>query len=50
MRNLVFLSFLILLTGCVKSNPDQIQIVKGDKLSMNANFLQFDTKFNHLVS
>jgi hypothetical protein len=27
MRNLIFLSFLIYLTGCVKSNPDQIQIV-----------------------
>ena len=36
MRNLVFLSFLILLTGCVKSNPDQIQIVKGDPASQLA--------------
>ncbi len=33
MRNLIFLSFLICLTGCVKSNPDQIQIVKGDPAS-----------------
>jgi hypothetical protein len=36
MRNLVFLSFLILLTGCVKSNPDQIQITKGDPASQLA--------------
>ena len=36
MRNLVFLTFLILLTGCVKSNPDQIQIVKGDPASQLA--------------
>ena len=28
MRNLFFLSFLILLTGCVKSNPDQTQMTK----------------------
>jgi hypothetical protein len=33
MRNLIFLSFLICLTGCVKSNPDQIQIIKGDPAS-----------------
>lgn len=36
MRNLIFLSFLICLTGCVKSNPDQIQIVKGDPASQLA--------------
>ena len=30
MRNLIFLSFLICLTGCVKSNSDIIQIIKGD--------------------
>ena len=30
MRNLFFLSFLILLTGCVKSNPDQTQMTKDD--------------------
>ena len=33
MRNLFFLSFLIWLTGCVKSNPDQIQIVNRDAAS-----------------
>jgi hypothetical protein len=33
MRKLIFLSFLIWLTGCVKSNPDQIQIIKGDPAS-----------------
>ena len=33
MRNLIFLSCLIWLTGCVKSNPDQIQIIKGDPAS-----------------
>ena len=36
MRNLIFLSFLIWLTGCVKSNPDQIQIIKGDPASQLA--------------
>ena len=36
MRNLVFLSFLICLTGCVKSNPDLIQIIKGDPASQLA--------------
>ena len=36
MRSLIFLSFLISLTGCVKSNPDQIQIVKGDPASQLA--------------
>ena len=36
MHNLIFLSFLICLTGCVKSNPDQIQIVKGDPASQLA--------------
>ena len=36
MRNLIFLSFLICLTGCVKPNPDQIQIVKGDPASQLA--------------
>ncbi len=36
MRILIFLSFLICLTGCVKSNPDQIQIVKGDPASQLA--------------
>jgi hypothetical protein len=36
MRNLIFLSFLICLTGCVKSNSDQIQIVKGDPASQLA--------------
>ena len=36
MRNLIFLSFLICLTGCVKSNSDQIQIVKGDPASQSA--------------
>ena len=36
MRILIFLSFLISLTGCVKSNPDQIQIVKGDPASQLA--------------
>jgi hypothetical protein len=36
MRNLIFLSFLIILTGCVKSNSDQIQIVKGDPASQSA--------------
>lgn len=36
MRNLISLSFLICLTGCVKSNPDQIQIVKGDPASQLA--------------
>ena len=36
MRSLIFLSFLICLTGCVKSNPDQIQIVKGDPASQLA--------------
>jgi hypothetical protein len=36
MRNLIFLSFLICLTGCVKSNPDQIQIIKGDPASQLA--------------
>ena len=30
MRNLIFLSFLICLTGCVKSNPDLMQTIKGD--------------------
>ena len=33
MRKLIFLSFLIWLTGCVKSNPDQIQIINGDPAS-----------------
>ena len=33
MRNLIFLSFLICLTGCVKSNSDIIQIIKGDPAS-----------------
>ena len=36
MRNLIFLSILICLTGCVKSNSDQIQIVKGDPASQLA--------------
>jgi hypothetical protein len=36
MRNLIFLSILICLTGCVKSNSDQIQIVKGDPASQSA--------------
>ena len=36
MRNLILLSFLICLTGCVKSNSDQIQIVKGDPASQSA--------------
>ena len=36
MRNLVFLSFLICLTGCVKSNPDLTQIIKGDPASQLA--------------
>jgi hypothetical protein len=36
MRNLFFLSFLICLTGCAKSNPDQIQISKGDATSQLA--------------
>ena len=36
MRNLIFLSFLICLTGCVKSNPDLIQIIKGDPASQLA--------------
>ena len=36
MRNLIFLSFLICLTGCVKSNSDIIQIVKGDPASQLA--------------
>jgi hypothetical protein len=36
MRNLIFLSFLICLTGCVKSNPDQIQIKIGDPASQLA--------------
>jgi hypothetical protein len=36
MRNLIFLSFLICLTGCVKSNTDKFQIVKGDPASQLA--------------
>jgi len=36
MRNLIFLSCLIWLMGCVKSNPDQIQIIKGDPASQLA--------------
>ena len=36
MRNLIFLSILICLTGCVKSNPDLIQIIKGDPASQLA--------------
>ena len=36
MRNLIFLSFLIWLTGCVKSNPDQIQKIKDDPASQLA--------------
>jgi hypothetical protein len=36
MRNLIFLSFLIWLTGCVKSNPDLIQITKEDAASQLA--------------
>ena len=36
MRILIFLSFLICLTGCVKSNPDLIQIIKGDPASQLA--------------
>ena len=36
MRNLIFLSFLISLTGCVKSNPDIIKIIKGDPASQLA--------------
>ena len=36
MRNLIFLSFLICLTGCVKSNPDQIQIKIEDPASQLA--------------
>ncbi len=36
MRILIFLSFLISLTGCVKSNPDLIQIIKGDPASQLA--------------
>jgi len=36
MRNLIFLSFLIWLTGCVKTNPDQIQIIKDDPASQLA--------------
>ena len=36
MRKLIFLSFLISLTGCVKSNPDLIQIIKGDPASQLA--------------
>jgi hypothetical protein len=34
MHNLIFLVFLILLTGCVKSNLDLIQIMKGDPEAM----------------
>ena len=36
MRNLIFLSILICLTGCVKSNPDLTQIIKGDPASQLA--------------
>jgi len=36
MSKLIFLSFLIWLTGCVKSNPDQIQIVNRDAASQLA--------------
>jgi hypothetical protein len=36
MRNLIFLSFLICLTGCVKSNPDQVQIKIEDPASQLA--------------
>ena len=36
MRILIFLSFLISLTGCVKSNTDLIQIIKGDPASQLA--------------
>lgn len=36
MRNLIFLSFLIWLTGCAKTNPDQIQIIKDDPASQLA--------------
>ena len=36
MRNLIFLSILICLTGCVKSNPDLTQILKGDPASQLA--------------
>jgi hypothetical protein len=36
MSKLFFLSFLIWLTGCVKSNPDQIQIVNRDAASQLA--------------
>jgi len=36
MRILIFLIFLISLTGCVKSNPDLIQIIKGDPASQLA--------------
>ena len=36
MRNLIFLSILICLSGCVKSNPDLTQIIKGDPASQLA--------------
>ena len=36
MRNLIFLSILICLTGCVKSNSDLTQIIKGDPASQLA--------------
>ena len=36
MRNLIFLSILICLNGCVKSNPDLTQIIKGDPASQLA--------------
>ena len=36
MRNLIFLNFLMCLTGCVKSNPDLIQTIKGDPASQLA--------------
>ena len=36
MRILIFLSFLISLTGCVKSNPDLNQIIKGNLASQLA--------------
>jgi hypothetical protein len=36
MRNLIFLSFFFWITGCAKSNPDQIQLIKGDPASQYA--------------
>ena len=36
MRNLIFLSFFFWIIGCAKSNPDQIQLIKGDPASQYA--------------